>query len=696
MAKCSIDFHVLSTLWMLKVVHLFDAKLTNCAMGNRLRRSQDGTEITEFSLGSFEPYLIPLRKWRDNGIHAMRTALDEGKKIVALTADVTSFFHELSPGFILAPAFFNDLLALELDAEQVKLHRLFIRVLDAWAELTPLKKGLPVGLPASAVVADVPLVELDRVIEKQVVPLYYGRYVDDILLVVENGADFRSTAELWNWLFARSNGNLGWVENQEGAEKKIGFEPACLLSSKSKAHFANAKNKVFMLAGDTGKALVDAIAHQIHARASEWRAMPRLPRSAKHGGTDLLTATLSDGEAADNLRKADALTMRRAAFAIKLRDLEACARDLHPDDWKEHRHAFFRALTQHVFDSVFESITAAFPPRLSKLGKQAWVAHIAVCHEILVPGFEFFDHQFSVQWYQTQHARLFSFYLAHMPFRFVGLPSEMIAKRGISAKKTVIASLKGPDLVRDAVLDGVKQLARWFKLRGLPHGLLFATRPFNLPELFILNKDVYSPQGQAPMRAVVLALRGFNLNEKMQCFAKNGVLHVPESTTSRKHGIDVSSWQTHLESWTAAVTRNRDPDKDRYARLNRLLDGVISHPHESRYLVLPELAPPAHWFIRIARKLQGRGISPITGIEYLHTSKARVLNKVWAALSHDGLGFPSLMIYRQDKQRPALHEEQEIHRLAGLQMKPETSWKGGICPSSNTASFGLRYRCATS
>jgi hypothetical protein len=106
-----------------------------------------------------------------------------------------------------------------------------------------------------------------------------------------------------------------------------------------------------------------------------------------------------------------------------------------------------------------------------------------------------------------------------------------------------------------------------------------------------------------------------------------------------------------------------------------LLDGVIAQPRDSRYLILPELALPAHWFIRIARKLQGRGISLITGIEYLHVSKARVRNQVWAALSHNGLGFPSLMIYQQDKQRPALHEEQELQRLAGLEMKPNKVWK---------------------
>ncbi len=129
MAQCSLDFHVLSTLWMLEVGHLFDAKLTACAYGNRLRRTQDGKDINPLSLGSFKPYLKPFRDWRDKGIAAMRTALEADKKIVALTADVSSFYHELSPGFMLVPAFVADVLGLELSPPQAKLHRLFIHAL---------------------------------------------------------------------------------------------------------------------------------------------------------------------------------------------------------------------------------------------------------------------------------------------------------------------------------------------------------------------------------------------------------------------------------------------------------------------------------------------------------------------------------------------------------------------------------------
>ncbi|NKF15268.1 reverse transcriptase domain-containing protein, partial [Rhizobium phaseoli] len=81
-----------------------------------------------------------------------------------------------------------------------------ISALLAWAQETPLKKGLPVGLPASAVVANAALLKLDQFIEQQVVPLYYGRYVDDILLVMENASDIKTTEQFWEWIFSRDGG----------------------------------------------------------------------------------------------------------------------------------------------------------------------------------------------------------------------------------------------------------------------------------------------------------------------------------------------------------------------------------------------------------------------------------------------------------------------------------------------------------
>lgn len=737
MAQASLNFHVVSALWMLKVGHQYDAKLSSCAYGNRLRRKHEGG-INPLSLGSFKPYLNPFRTWRDNGIEAMRTALSAGKKVVALTADVSSFYHELNPGFMLNEQF-NQLFGLALSSAEQKLHGLFIRALQAWAQNTPLKKGLPVGLPASAVVANMALFELDSLIERQVTPLYYGRYVDDIILVMENGADFHSPAELWQWLFDRSGDKLGWVTDEKTT---IRFRAVYL--EDSQIHFSNGKNKVFLLSGETGMIMVDSIAHQIHERASEWRALPNLPRLASHVGTDLVGATQSDGERADNLRKTDALTMRRAGFAIKLRDFEAYERDLPPDSWKAHRHAFFRAFIQHVLvlpqffelalylprvvrlatacedfdylhkiirklesiciivsdscaprikscpddtapdptivlarwkhqllESVHESIIAAFPPRLSKTGKIGWQEHMAE----IQPTLDAVSGVLSIKNIQAKQAQLFSYDLAHMPFRFMGLPKEMISQRGIPARKAVTVLKNSSQLLPSSILNGITTLANSIKFnKGLPHGLLFAVRPFNLAELFVLVSNPFAEANQQDMQAVVLALRGFSLNESIPRFDSKGILQVPNGKAPPKQTIAVSSWQTRHDSWVASVMCSADPDLDRYARLTRLVNGVISQPKGARYFILPELALPAHWFMRIAQKLQGRGISLITGIEYLHASKGRVRNQVWTALSHDGLGFPSMMIYRQDKQRPALHEEQELQRLAGLEMKPDKAW----------------------
>ena len=744
MARCSLDFHVLSALWMAKVGEKFDAQLSPRAFGNRLRRSQNGS-VNPLSLGSFKPYTNPFRTWRDGGIESMRSALASSKKVAALTADVSSFYHELNPSFMLDERF-NKLFEIRLTVEEEKLHRLFIKALIAWAASTPLKRGLPVGLPASAVVANMALIELDRLIEGQVAPLYYGRYVDDILLVIENGANFQSTVELWQWLFARSNNMLGWVG---GGTDKIQFRPPYLESSR--IIFDNGKNKVFLLEGESGRMLVDSIASQICQRASEWRALPNLPPSAPQIGTQLIAATQNDGEPADNLRKTDVLSMRRAGFAIMLRDFEAYERDLHPSAWREHRHAFLSAFVQHVLvlpyffelelylprvvrlatscedfghlqnivsalkevfaavaesceigikacsredapgsaivlkrwtdqlvSAVYESILASFPPSLSKHGNAAWCEKMeSLWKEFFLPSMESSNlWAADVSSIQAAQAWLFSFDLAHMPFRFLGLPREMVTDRGIP-HKAAARSLPGAELLLpDSVVSGVSLLADMIKTDGgLSHGLLFATRPFTLAELFVLGNDPFAMTSRQVIRSVVLALRGFDISEKWPVRDSDGVLLVSDGKQGSKHVIAVSSWKTEIGSWVAAVSRNPDPDLGRYARLIRLINRVIAQPKGARYFVLPELAMPAHWFVRFANKLQGRGISLISGIEYQHEVGAGVRNQVWAALTHDGLGFPSMMIYRQDKQQAALHEEQELQRVAGLELKPANLWK---------------------
>lgn len=747
MARCSIDFHVFSAFWMLRVGHLFDKSLGNNVYGSRLRRNGKD-EINEMALGSFKPYIKPFRDWRDGAIKAMRSALVEKKDVIALTADVSSFYHQLNPGFMLN-AGFHLKAGVTLDEEKPRLNRLFITALQAWAQNTPLRKGLPVGLPASAVVSNAALIELDQYIDRQVVPLYYGRYVDDILLVMHNTSKFTTSNDFWEWVINRDGGK----DLLEKENASVLFKPSYLTDDDSHIAFENSKNKLFVLSGGPGSALVNAISEQINQRASEWRALPVLPDNPGTIATDLLKATNHAGEQADNLRKTDALTMHRAGFAINLRDYEAFDRDLSPDAWQAHRHAFFDAVIDHLLtpvkffelaqylprivrmatacvdfkhlgkilkqmqglgdtirdqcshqikasqctpdevkqelhrwqnslDSMLtESILSALPPRLSATAQKDWKNEVeSHWHRLAETSDLTAMYLEPMRELQKLHARLFSHDLAHIPLRFSGLPKEILSQRGIPASKELIKANWLAGDVR-SIGNAITILAGWFKSKlpnGIPPGLYFPTRPFSLSELYLIVPQPFSSASQPALGKVICALRGFKPSEyEMPQWDKHQrSLQIPDGEPKGSQTVAVSNWKTSDTSIAAAVMRRSDPDsRRRYQRLNRLINEIISRPDHAGYLILPELAMPARWFMRIAVKLNRRRISLITGIEYLHARKKRVHNQIWASLTHDGLGFPSLMLYRQDKQTPALHEEQELFRLAGAALKPAVPWK---------------------
>ena len=141
--------------------------------------------------------------------------------------------------------------------------------------------------------------------------------------------------------------------------------------------------------------------------------------------------------------------------------------------------------------------------------------------------------------------------------------------------------------------------------------------------------------------------------------------------------IGISSWETTNEQWKASVNGNPDLSLERYQRFVSLLNRVMKDINKPEYFVLPELACPANWFMFFAQKLQKKKISLISGIEYRHhkDDKYAVSNQTWAALSFDGFDFPYWILYRQDKQRPAIHEEHELFTINDKKLVPMNKWK---------------------
>ncbi len=370
MANCSIDLHVLSTLWMLQVGAHLDMRLSNSARGSRLRYREFGA-IDHLSRGTFHDYRTAYRRWRNDGLRKMTEGLDSGTDIIAMTADVTAFYHRLDIRFLSDEDFLKDTLGVELNVWQQKLNRLFVDAMQSWSMHVATEIGcdtgcgLPVGLPSSAVVANLALHELDDAIDA-LEPAFYGRYVDDILLVVRDEGDTPNQATFLKRLAKRVGGLLIVGTATDSAEQGLRFIPRYLQGSR--IVFANDKNKTFHLSAPSGYAVVDAIMLNIERRNSEWRSLAVVPPTPGGIEPSIAQARRSDGEPALNLRDADEVSARKQSFSIRLRDFEGFERNLRPAAWETERAEFFRAVREHVFSlpSLFE--LAIYLPRIFTLG----------------------------------------------------------------------------------------------------------------------------------------------------------------------------------------------------------------------------------------------------------------------------------------------------------------------------------------
>jgi hypothetical protein len=363
-----VEAHIVSALWINLVGHKFDACLSSHALASRVRRyraDKDRKWIGDYhqeALGTFEPYFEPYRKWRDDGLHAMRDAIKREQPIIAMTLDVGNFYHSIDPGFFVDPRF-HDFLGVKLSPFELAFSELISGALGEWStrcreRLSALgchgdaqeHGGIPIGLSVVRVISNVLLAFLDRQVERELSPLYYARYVDDLFLVLHDSSEIRSPDDLWAFITQRivafdrtSDGNVTLTLPDWSGGTQLTLQAA--------------KQKTFFLSGRSGADLLDHIASQIRDVSSERRTMP-LPEHIEKSHAARALAATDSADDADSLRRADGLTLRRLGWSVLLRAVNTLARDLQPQDWKLQREDFYEFAHEHVIraDKVLEQI----------------------------------------------------------------------------------------------------------------------------------------------------------------------------------------------------------------------------------------------------------------------------------------------------------------------------------------------------
>lgn len=198
-----VQLHILAALWLMVEGYALDQSLSDDAYGSRLDESlYEEDDPCSFL---FRHYPTQYARWRDTAIkHAERLLKDEKQGVCLLALDIQQFYYRVRVDFDrlateldeLKPNSRFQLLEFETTVDLRHSLRAMVRkTIERYREvIRPTLKfthdiegeniGIPLSFCVSPVLANWTLREFDESIRREINPAYYGRYVDDMLLVV--------------------------------------------------------------------------------------------------------------------------------------------------------------------------------------------------------------------------------------------------------------------------------------------------------------------------------------------------------------------------------------------------------------------------------------------------------------------------------------------------------------------------------
>ena len=199
-----IELQLIAVLWIMFEGRVLDAQLGVECYGSRL--DSELCNQDDRSAGLFRKYHELYSMWRDSGIRKAKQLLtEENTSVCILGLDVQEYYYHIQldfesvaqsiheanldefglPGLEATPSSLLKCLEAICEVYRGKISPL----LQITHENIPSDAGLPIGLCSSPLLANWYLRNFDKAVKTLIRPAYYGRYVDDILLVIPASED---------------------------------------------------------------------------------------------------------------------------------------------------------------------------------------------------------------------------------------------------------------------------------------------------------------------------------------------------------------------------------------------------------------------------------------------------------------------------------------------------------------------------
>lgn len=186
-----IEIHILSVLWIMKEGLYLQKTYERYNYAYKISIDEDNVEVNP-GLRLFDKYFEEYQKWRDRSIEQAKLLLENEQDATIVQMDIKGYFHNVKLNF--------DKLREEIKNNSSTKKLLFTNMLECinnkYLEKFKQKKPdfklkndrppLPIGLLSSGVLGNWYLKDFDKKIMENLAPSFYGRYVDDIIVVLAN------------------------------------------------------------------------------------------------------------------------------------------------------------------------------------------------------------------------------------------------------------------------------------------------------------------------------------------------------------------------------------------------------------------------------------------------------------------------------------------------------------------------------
>lgn len=195
---------------------------------------------------TFEIYFYQYQKWRNNAFNKATKVLNNDKNVVILNFDLKSFYYNACIKIDDLLDFLTDDLKIYFDFFN-RVYGRYTKIVSKYYYNIYLHKHnefmLPIGLESSKILGDLYLLDYDLFkssnSESKYKIVYYGRYVDDILIVIETDEIFEDKNEC----LEKINSYLHFFDKDNISLKLCGYSNLELQQKKTDVYFFKNSDK---------------------------------------------------------------------------------------------------------------------------------------------------------------------------------------------------------------------------------------------------------------------------------------------------------------------------------------------------------------------------------------------------------------------------------------------------------------------